>query len=386
MTFDLDKTRAAAARAIAPLKPADENMPGAANFLFAAKRTDAGRSLPPYWIVHFLLIDLLGFRNLGQFEKVAWSVPVEFNGKAFLVEHRKLGLGVFAANVPEDEPEAAEIAKCITRAAKAAAPYFTWKAEEAAKASALNVINRSAELFARFEFFAGRYASTMAEAEARKDEQIRTQTGPNSWATSFPRSQLRREGGHYAISTIEGFFSWTEHAFILVAILRGRCATGEEVRDLARADWETKFKAALDVSDAATKPFYDALIHIRRQVRNFVAHGSFGKEGEAFQFHSPAGAVPMRMVDERRGERFKFGAGAGFVDEEAIKLLHDFVGHLWSGAREPAWIYIQDHRLPLILTMAKDGTYAGAMASVEAMTEFADYLSHEMDRHANMDF
>lgn len=158
------------------------------------------------------------------------------------------------------------------------------------------------------------------------------------------------------------------------------------MRALAKADWETKFKPALDITDPMTKPFYDALIHIRRQVRNFVAHGSFGKEGEAFQFHSPAGAVPMRMVNERRGERFKFGAGAGFVDEEAIKLLHDFVSHLWSGARVPAWIYIQDHQLPLILTMAKDRTYAQAMDSVEAMNELAQYLSHEMDRHANMDF
>jgi hypothetical protein len=386
MTFDLEKTRAAALRAISPLKPADKNTPAVGNFLFAAKRTAAGRSLPPYWIVHYLLIELLGFSNLGRFEKVAWSVPVEFNGKLFVVEHRKFGLGVFAANLPDDEADAAEVVKCIARATKAAAPYFAWQAEEAAKASELNVINRSAELFGRFEFFAGRYAETMAEAERRKDERIETPTGPNSWITSFPSVQIRREGSHYAISTIESFFSWTEHAFILVAILAGKCVTGEEVRDLAKADWETKFKAALNITDPTTKSFYDALIHIRRQVRNFVAHGSFGKEGEAFQFHSPAGAVPMRMVDERRGERFKFGAGAGFVDEEAIDLLHGFVAHLWSGAREPAWIYIQDYQLPLILTMAKDGTYAQAMESVKAMTEFADYLAHEMDRHANMDF
>lgn len=221
MTFDLEKTRLAALRAISPLKPADNNTLGADNFLLSAKRTAAGRSLPPYWIVHYLLIELLGFRNLGQFEKVAWSVPVEFDGKAFVVEHRKLGLGVFAANLPEDEADAEAVAKCIARAAIAAAPYFAWQAEEAAKASELNVINRSAELFGRFEFFAGLYAKTMAEAERRKDERIETQTGPNSRTISFPRIQLRREGGHYAISTIESFFSWTEHAFILVAILGG---------------------------------------------------------------------------------------------------------------------------------------------------------------------
>ncbi|HEX8569784.1 MAG TPA: hypothetical protein VF699_07655, partial [Caulobacteraceae bacterium] len=302
------------------------------------------------------------------------------------IEHRKFGLGIFAASVLEAEPPAEEVARLINRAAEAATPYFAWRAEEAARASELNVINRSAELFERFEFFADLYFSTKAEAERRKGERIETELGPSAWTVSYPSFQLRRTAGHYAISAIEGFFSWSEHAFILIAILLGRCVTGEDVRELARADWETKFKAALDVADSTTKSFYDGLVHIRRQVRNFVAHGSFAKEGEAFEIHSSAGAVPMRMVDRRRGERFKFGAGAGFVDEEAIRLLRAFVDHLWSGAREPAGLYIQDYRLPLILTMANDGSYAQAMASVQKMTAFANHLSEEMDRHANMDF
>ena len=35
------------------------------NFLFSAVRTDAGRSLPPYHIVYFLFVELLGYKNLG---------------------------------------------------------------------------------------------------------------------------------------------------------------------------------------------------------------------------------------------------------------------------------------------------------------------------------
>ena len=80
---------------------------------------------------------MLGFRNLGQFEKVAWSVPLEYDGRPFLVEHRKFGLGVFAANVPEDEAAAADIVRLIQKATKAAQPYFDWRAEQAAKASKL---------------------------------------------------------------------------------------------------------------------------------------------------------------------------------------------------------------------------------------------------------
>lgn len=384
--IDIDQVRAAAARAISPLKPADKDTPAGKDFLFGAARTDAGRSLPPHYLVYFLLVDLLDFRNLGQFEKIAWSVPVEFNGKAFLIEHRKFGLGIFAGEVPRDESEAAEVAKLIIRAVKAAQPYFAWRADEAAKASELNVVNRAPELFKRFEFFAGRYASRMAEAEQRKDEYIKTDLSPTASIVRHPASELRREAEHYAVSTIEGFFSWTEHVFILISILLGACTTGEEVRLLAKADWETKFKAALDINEPVTKRFYDALIHVRRQVRNFVAHGSFGKDGEAFAFHSSAGAVPMRMVDERSGPHFQFGAGAGYADETAIEMLHRFLEHLWSGSRAAAHVYIQEDQLPLILTMAKDGTYARGMASLEEMKALADHLSNEQDRAANMDF
>lgn len=61
--------------ALKPLKEADENTKAEKNFLFTAQRTEAGRSLPPYHLVYFLLRDLLGFRDLGRFEKVAWSIP-----------------------------------------------------------------------------------------------------------------------------------------------------------------------------------------------------------------------------------------------------------------------------------------------------------------------
>jgi len=91
--MDIDQIRAAVQAAITPLKAATSETKADKNFLFDAKRTDAGRSLPPYYLVYFLLVDLLAFRNIGQFEKVAWSVPVEYKGRAFLIEHRKFRAG-----------------------------------------------------------------------------------------------------------------------------------------------------------------------------------------------------------------------------------------------------------------------------------------------------
>ncbi len=383
--MNIDEIKERAFRAIAPLKPANSGTSATKDFLFAAKRTEAGRMLPEHYLVYFLLVDLLGFRNLGQFEKIAWSVPVEYDGRAFLIEHRKFGLGVFAASLPEDEPAAAAIVACIQKAVKAARPYFEWRAQQAAKDSELNVVNRTTELFARLEFYFGLYDARRTEAEARADERVETSTKHGSVIT-MPAIGLRREARWLALSAIESFFSWTEHVFIHIAILNGRCETGDDVARLAGAEWSVKFKAALGLNDPQDKHFHDELGVVRRQLRNFVAHGAFGKDGEAFHFHSTAGAVPMLLPHKRDPSSFRFGQGVNLKADEAITLIRAFILHLWSGSRAAAKIYIQDYALPLILTDVANGTYAHAMSSVEAMTEHAEHLATLIDRHANMDF
>src|SRR5260370_13298256 len=81
-----------------------------------------------------------------------------------------------------------------------------------------------------------------------------------------------------ALAVIESFFSWTEHIFIHIAILRGKVTSGIEIPQLAKADWSAKFKAAIDLADPVSKTFYDKLVEIRQANRNFVAHGAFGKD------------------------------------------------------------------------------------------------------------
>lgn len=73
--MDIELVRVRALKVISPLKPADSGTPADKRFLIDAKRTDAGRTLPPYYLVYFLLVDLLGFKNLGQFDKIVLNGP-----------------------------------------------------------------------------------------------------------------------------------------------------------------------------------------------------------------------------------------------------------------------------------------------------------------------
>jgi hypothetical protein len=259
-------------------------------------------------------------------------------------------------------------------------------AQEAAQKSELNVVNNARELIERFNFLLDEYRKLNNEAENRKDEVIKTQLSENSWMTERPYYQIKRKADWLAISVVEAFFSWTEHVFIHIGILNGNICTGVDVSNLASAEWSDKFKVALPLSDKSNKSFYDDLLLIRKQIRNFIAHGAFGKEGEAFHFHSRTGAVPIVMEDKKRKQNFSISDELAFNNNAAIALIEKFITHLWSDRRKPAYLYIQEYSLPLILTMVTDGQYKSAMQSTEKMKELVEHLSGQQERAWNMDW
>jgi hypothetical protein len=382
---EFDRIRALAIRAIAPLKPADGQTGP-----FGDRRIEAGNALPPYYLVYLLFVELLGYKNLGSFEKVAWSVPIDFEGKGYLLEHRKLGMGVFATPGEGVEADVARIVSLIRRGVRTATPFFRWMADGAVTESKVNVVNKSRYLFERYEYLRGLYDATCAEAEARKDEQrVEKHVRPNGsdWTTvSYPRFELLEKAEWLSTTAIEAFFSWTEHVFIHLALLQGRITTGAQVAELIGADWGDKFKAALDVSDARTKPHFDRLLVMRRQLRNFIAHGAFGRSGEAFRFHSSAGAIPVVLDYQGEKQRFSLVLERVLPNADAMATIDQFIAFVWTGPREAAKLYIQKAGLPLILTMVNDGRYAHAMASTDAMSDFVDYLGHAFDNASNMDW
>lgn len=384
---EIELLRSTVLDVIKPIQPADDDSAAPKNFLFVAERTDAGRELPQYYLIYFLFADLLKFRNLGKWEKVAWAVPIDFKGKAFTIEYRKMGVGIFVENPDLYEDDAKEIVILIKKGIKAAQPYFEWIAEQAAGNSALNLTNKGIVLFNKFQFFLSLYKEKADEAIKRKDDFKTTRLNKDGTDSFYLLSwELRRQAEWLALAAIDSFFTWTEHIFIHITILLGKISTGKEVADLAEAEWSQKFKQALGVDDVKTKEFFDQLIIIRRQLRNYIAHGAFGKKGEAFKFHSGTGAVPLLLPHQRGRNRFTITEDLGFNDAETIQVIEKFIDHLWSGEREPARLYIQENDIPTILTMAGNGDYRQAMNSVEDMKEFLDYLCHEWDNSANMDW
>ena len=111
---DIANLREAALRAISPIKPPDSNAQ-VGKLVWEARRTDAGHNLPHCDLVYFLLVDLLRFPNLGRSEKIAWSVPIDFEGTIYLVDHRQFGVGVFCGSPNTQENHAKRIVSLISK-------------------------------------------------------------------------------------------------------------------------------------------------------------------------------------------------------------------------------------------------------------------------------
>lgn len=150
--IEIEKFKEKALKILSPIKPADDDTEAEKNFLFKARRSNASKLLPEYYLIFFLFPDLLGFKNLGKFEKIAWSFPIDYKGKAFLIEYRKFGVGIFIHDQENDEKDALEISNKINGAVKSIRPFYDHIAEQAVNISEFSVNNNNQQLFKRFDF------------------------------------------------------------------------------------------------------------------------------------------------------------------------------------------------------------------------------------------
>lgn len=118
------------------------------------------------------------------------------------------------------------------------------------------------------------------EARERARERIERKEGEVRYTGPiYVSTKLRREARWLALAAIDAFYSWTEHVFIHIAILLGRVSTADKITVLAQSEWSVKYRAVFDLSEKEAKRYFDQLTEIRYELRNFTAHGAFGKRG-----------------------------------------------------------------------------------------------------------
>lgn len=347
-------------------------------------RTPYEKELKPYYLIFLLFVSFLGYGYSGKEEKVSFTIPIKYKGNVFLLQHRKLGMALLSfSGVPKDD--CLSVVKLINKAINKVKPFFDYYANETSNANSLNVINNSIPFFDRLCFQLELYKQKVKEKEEFTTRPINNTNDvlADIMSKYNQENTLEREKNWLAISVIDAFFSFTEHVFIHAAILQGKLLTKQEVAQLTVSEWKDKFKKCIDISVPKNRDFYDKLSLLKDQIRNYLTHGAFGKNNEAFQIHSPVGAIPMLLSPIT--SMFSIGENLRFTDEEVIKTIEEFLEYYWNSENFIENIYIQSG-LPTVLTFALDNTYKSAMVSLDEMENFTYYLSEKFCNSMNMDW
>ncbi len=362
-------------------------------------------TLPKYYLVYFLFVDFLNFTKFGPFEKIAYIIPFKYKGNFFRIEYRKFGMVLVGEEAANFEP----VKNVIIGAVRASEKYYSKMAEDSLSGCNLNVVNSSAKLWQKFEFFKRSYFELNKDSENKKIELDQRQKNPkdikspadwindNALATTELRKRLNEnlepkrlleQANWMAHAAVDAFFSWTEHFFTHLLVLKGVIKTGEDFKVSLQENWTTKAKKIFSMSDPDDQKIYSEFQKYRDQQRNFYAHGALGKQGEALRFHSSCGAVPIKLLPSQSIPRFTvWGRDENKpVSVQTLERTDAFVEQLFSGWRSIAEIYLREYGLDSILQYSSDGTYEKVMNSPELMKEFCEALSYEIDRYENMDF
>lgn len=221
-----------------------------------------------YYFIFFLFIELLGYKYEGPFEKVAWVIEFDYEGRKFIILYKKFGLFISGAGNKLDD-----IVKKLNKAIKETLPYFEYRARGAINTSEINVDNYSDTLYKRFKHFFQEYSDKKEEAN-KVFEKMKEENHPLS---SIPRFHIKPQLVTWIFfSVLESFFSWTDHVFLHLFILKGRIKTGKEAAEFMIKPWREKYMDVFDIKKAREKKLYDNLISVYN-IRSSAVHGVVGK-------------------------------------------------------------------------------------------------------------
>ncbi len=350
------------------------------DFLLNPYESEFSSLLPDGDLIYILFINFLEFKNLGRSEKISWSIPIDYQGKLFLLELRKSGLGLFMQDEIDDEKRSKEIICHINKAIKSYKPFLKDIKKNIFNTHEIILNNNFCNLFERYEYFQKSFKKIIKEyvLEHRKNKEDVILS-----LSLYLRPECR-EAQHIAIAMIYAFFDLTEHLFVLIyAISSKENIDGKEILRILKKNWKEKYIKIFNVEqNKEEKTFFDKLVLIRKELRNFIIHGSFGKNGEEFSFASSIGSVPMSLGCAKNSIRITDSA---FNIISVAKTLEQFINFLQSGKYQLAYLYVQSE-LPVSLKMHADGTYSNALQAFDNMKNLIDKMYYLREMHNNMDY
>lgn len=187
---------------------------------------------------------------------------------------------------------------------------------------------------------------------------------------------------------VDAWFSRLEHRVLLLRAFLGRPIARGAFNAFLAAHWDARLVALLEGSmDAAAGDLLGRLREVKTTIRNPLAHGGVENDGGAFYFHLPGiGAVPANLSRYRGKLRLSFAPISASTHEETCALFDMVDLLLESGPFQLANEFVRwgiDPQFDAESVAEYGRAITEGPDAVEALIE---QLSHDWERHANMDY
>jgi len=349
------------------------------------KRSKRWRSkLPQTYMIYFLLVRLLNFKYWGRGEKVAWEIPVLYKGVPFLMAHRKFGLDIQASapNSTETIKLVRNMMETLNKAAPVADALLEPYANEQVDKGAITLRNKYHLFDMMYKFFRQK-AERSFHSPSPKKRPIFSHGNAVGWTSDIFKPE--REGFFFAYAMMDAYFSRLEHILVLSLPFTTYDHTKNKLSQVLSSTWSDKYKLIFDLDkERSLKALYESLREIKERFRNRLSHGGFVKKGNSLSFHSPIGAVPIRLSKEPKQDSFHPIDNTTF---EAICNLFDKVDKALANHRiiKFAHSYI-NAGLDVAFDEKSRQKYQKAMNSQASFYSLIEHDSYVSDMHTNMDF
>lgn len=327
-----------------------------------------GYKVPPQHLMVFLLVDLLKCEShFKEMEKVFCEIHFRYKEIECCYSIRKFGTYIYTDS--NDTDFLKSLMRTLWNLGKIADNLLEKPLEKSVDSGQVIIKNSSYRLFSRYEYFKSKAIESYSKEGIKSESSLINK-----------RQWLSTEGFYNTTAMLEAYFSFQEHVLVLLFAFQ---KSKVSLKDFIELTWQDKFKIIFDIKDKKIQSYYNALVSIKNNYRNPIAHGGFDKSLDYMLVYIEGlGYVPTNINDGH----FYTRLSKSETLEEIINTIDEF--HKWINDTPflSRKMKIIESGLDIRYTTMDFETYNEALESDDKLEQYLEYALEAWDREVNMDW
>jgi hypothetical protein len=294
--------------------------------MFVFENVSTGNHEPPAYIVAFLLLTVLKFRDFGRSEKVWWHTFFSYREYVFMVRDYKFGSWSLESKKGTPVPDGVvkQVIAKIQSASRHADELLALELKKEIDAERFWIHNAYEGLKEAFGFYCLETQASIKSLQEVRDRHSAESLNVKDWSKRW--TQLRKAEAlvsYRAFPVLVSFFSLLDFLFDAFYAFERPQISFNDFRNLS---WQERFKAVIPIPPGSEiVGIYEKLVRIKAQFRNPLTHG-LTNETSLLAPVAFAGLVPVSYEHLESSVHFGHLTVSDTVAAEAMQAFGDALG------------------------------------------------------------